>query len=290
MELFRALAALCEMPDRPGVERLAAALELGAPPHAGEHTEIFVFQLPPYASIYVGAEGMLGGEARDRVAGFWRALGQTPPAEADHLTLMLALYARLVEFEMNETEAAPRESWRSARRAFLWEHLLSWLPVYLDKLADIAPPFYRRWGELLTGALTAEASAVGAQGALPLALREAPALVDPWGEAGAEFPQSLLTPARSGIVLTRADLARAARELDISLRAGERKFILKALLGQDARGVFGWLAAEAAAWSRRHHLRRALHEDIAAWWAERAARTASVSGELKAELKGGMAD
>lgn len=290
MELFRALAALCEPPDRPGVKLLAATLELGEAPRASEHTEIFVFQLPPYASIYVGAEGMLGGDARDRVAGFWRALGQTPPAESDHLTLMLALYAQLVEFEMNETEAAPRESWRSARKAFLWEHLLSWVPVYLDKLADIAPPFYRRWGELLTCALTAEASAVGAQGALPLALREAPALVDPWGEAGAEFPQSLLTPARSGIVLTRADLARAARELNISLRAGERKFVLKALLGQDARGVFDWLEAETAAWSRRHKVRRAAHGTVAEWWAERAARTASVLGELKAELKGGMAD
>ena len=112
MELFRALAALAEPPDRAGVERLAAALGLGDLPAASEHTEVFVFQLAPYASVYLGAEGMLGGEARDRVAGFWRALGQAPPAEADHLTLMLALYARLSEFEAGEADAARRAGWR----------------------------------------------------------------------------------------------------------------------------------------------------------------------------------
>ncbi len=284
MELFRALAALAEPPDRPGVERLAEVLELGAVAETNEHTEVFVFQLPPYASVYLGAEGMLGGEARDRVAGFWRALGQTPPAEADHLTLMLALHARLIEFEENETEGARRAGWRRARKAFLWEHLLSWLPVYLDKLADVAPPFYRRWKELLTKALSEEASSLGAQEEMPLHLREAPALVDPRGETSEEFLPSLLAPVRSGMILTRNDLARAARELNLGLRAGERKFILKALLDQDAPGVFGWLAGEAAAWSRRHGLRRAAHGAPADWWAERAAQTAAVLREMTAAV------
>ena len=36
---------------------------------------------------------MLGGEARDRIAGFWRALGLVPPPEPDHLAVMLGLYA-----------------------------------------------------------------------------------------------------------------------------------------------------------------------------------------------------
>ena len=265
MELLRALAALAEPPDRAGAEQLAAALGLGPLPAPSEHTEVFVFQLAPYASAYLGAEGMLGGEARDRVAGFWRALSQTPPAEADHLTLMLALYARLAEFEAGEADASRREGWRRARKAFLWEHLLSWLPVYLDKLAGLAPPFYRRWGELLTKALLEEAATLGAQEELPLHLREAPALAADASAQGAEdFLQSLLAPARSGIILTRADLSRAARTLGTGARAGERKFILKALLNQDAAGVFGWLADEAEAWTRLHHARRAAYGEVAA--------------------------
>jgi hypothetical protein len=256
-------------------------------PAPSEHTEVFVFQLAPYASRYVGAEGMLGGEARDRVAGFWRALGQTPPAEPDHLTVMLALYARLCEFESGEETAARREGWRRARRAFLWEHLLSWLPVYLDKLAALAPPFYRRWGELLTKALLEEASALGAQDGLPLHLREAPALaLEAKEREGEDFLQALLAPVRSGMILTRADLAGAARALGVGLRAGERGFILKTMLGQDAAGVFGWLADEASAWSRLHASRRDAYGAVAAWWEQRATHTSSVLRGLRAEVEG----
>src|SRR5919202_3998337 len=132
MELFRALAVLAEPPTSKAA-RVAEALELGELPTADEYTEAFVFQLYPYASVYLGSEGMIGGEARDRVAGFWRALGQTPPAEPDHLSVMLALYARLVELETGESDEGRREVWRNGRRAFLWEHLLSWLFAYLTK-------------------------------------------------------------------------------------------------------------------------------------------------------------
>ncbi|HEX8421973.1 MAG TPA: hypothetical protein VF634_01095, partial [Pyrinomonadaceae bacterium] len=61
MELFRALAVLAE-PPVPESARVADALALGALPEASEYTEVFVFQLYPYASVYLGAEGMLGGE------------------------------------------------------------------------------------------------------------------------------------------------------------------------------------------------------------------------------------
>src|ERR1044072_3466050 len=80
MELFRALAVLAEPPVAEAA-RVAEALELGAVPEAAEYTEVFIFQLYPYASVYLGEEGMLGGEARDRVGGFWRVSGGRPPAE-----------------------------------------------------------------------------------------------------------------------------------------------------------------------------------------------------------------
>jgi len=124
MELFRALGALAE-PPAPEHRTLAAALGLGEPPAAADHDDLFTFQLYPYASVYLGAEGMLGGEARDRIAGFWRALGQSPPAEPDHLSVLLALYAQLSDLEAAAGEPAASERWRHARKALLWEHLLS---------------------------------------------------------------------------------------------------------------------------------------------------------------------
>jgi TorA maturation chaperone TorD len=281
MELFRALAVFAE-PPASGTAGAAAALDLGALPPASEYTEIFVFQLYPYASVYLGAEGMLGGEARDRVAGFWRALGQTPPAEPDHLSVMLALYAHLCELEAGEPDEARRAGWQRARTAYLWEHLLSWLPAYLSKLTEIATPFYRRWGEILLDALRTEARETNASSAhLPLHLREAAGLVDPREGETAEFLQTLLSPARSGMILVRSDLSRAARSLELGLRAGERKYALESLFAQDARGVLDWLAREAHGWSERHRLERDPLAAVARAWEAKAEACAQLLEELK---------
>lgn len=282
MELFRALAVLAEPPS-PEMASVARALELGDLPEPSEYTEIFVFQLYPYASVYLGAEGMLGGAARDLIAGFWRALAQTPPAEPDHLSVMLALYAQLAELEANEPDDARRQLLCRARQAFLWEHLLSWLPVYLSKLTEIASPFYRRWGKILLNALLEEARATGVQEQLPLHLRDAAAgLVDPReGETG-DFLQTLLSPARSGMIIVRSDLTRAARTLELGLRIGERKYVLESLLAQDARGVLGWLALEAVSWSARHRQQQDTLAGIARAWEAKANASACLLEELKA--------
>ncbi|HEX8557945.1 MAG TPA: molecular chaperone TorD family protein [Pyrinomonadaceae bacterium] len=286
MELFRALAVLVEPPDRPGAARVAEALGLGEPPALSDYTDVFVFRLYPYASVYLGAEGMLGGEARDRVAGFLAALGQEPPPEPDHLALMLGAYAWLAEAEAAAPGAGPRESLRRARRAFLWEHLLSWLPVYLDKLETFAPAFYRRWGGTLRAALDAEAAQSGAPEALPLHLREAGAgVADPRASSSEEFLKSLLAPARSGLILLRDDIARAARGLGAGVRAGERLFALRSLLGQDAPGALEHLAAEAEAWRSLHLRRRPAHGPVADWWAARAGATAKLLRELCADAQ-----
>ena len=89
IELVRTLGVLAEAPNS-GTGSVAAAIGLPAPT-PDDYTDAFVFQLYPYASVYLGAEGMIGGEARDRIAGFWRALRLTPPAEPDHLTALLGL-------------------------------------------------------------------------------------------------------------------------------------------------------------------------------------------------------
>lgn len=280
MELFRALAHLVEPPSE-SAARVAEALGLGPVPAAAEHTEVFVFQLYPYASVYLGAEGMMGGEARDRVAGFWRALGRTPPAEADHLSVMLALYARLCELEAGAGGERGREGWRGARRAFLWEHLLSWLPAYLAKLEETGTDFYRRWGRVLDAALREEAAAVGTQEGLSLHLREVRPVADPRESSAEEFVASLLAPVRSGMIIVRADLSRAARELELTPRPGGRAFALKSLMGQDARAVLGRLAREAEAWAARHARTADSYGETAAAWERRARWTAGLLNDLE---------
>jgi hypothetical protein len=259
---------------------VADLLDLGPLPTEADYTQLFLFQLTPYASVYLGPEGMLGGEARDRIAGFWRALRQEPPVEPDHLAVMLAFYARLTEEEASSEEARARGAWRRARKAFVWEHLLSWLPPYLAKIDDLGPPFHRRWARLLEDALRKEVTALGAQEPLALHLREAPGVADPRNEDPGGFVGALLSPVRSGMILTRSDLGRAGRELELGTRAGERRLILEGLLEQNPAGTLEWLRLEAAGWAARHGLRDPLAPGIARFWRRRAEATAYLLGDL----------
>jgi hypothetical protein len=269
VEVLRALAVLSEPPSRE-TPAIAHALGLEAPTGA-EHTALFQLELPPYASLYVGDAPVVGGEARDRVAGFWRALGATPPAEPDHLASLLGLYAAVSE------SAPPGE----ARRALLWEQLLSWLPAYALKVCELAPPSLRGWAELLLRCLDEEAAVLPAGDLVPLHLRSAGPVADPRRDGSGPFVESLLSPSRSGVILTRADFVRAGVETGLGSRITDRRAAVRALLAQDPAAVLRWLAGDArrfgallvgqsdalspmtTAWAQRSHATAALLDELA---------------------------
>lgn len=273
-EAFRALAVLAEPPG-PESARIARLLDVGRAPTPDEYSELLLFQLAPYASVYLGVEGMMGGEARDRIAGFWRVLGLTPPAEPDHLSAMLGLYAWLVEAERGEPAAARREAWRRAQGALLWEHLASWLPAYLAKVEQIAPRPYRAWAELLEATLVAEIRRLGPADRIPMHFRDVPDVDVRPG------PDQLLVPVRSGIILTRLDLERLAAALHLGVRVGDRRAALHSVLRQDGGGAVRWLEAEASRWIEVHKRRFAQFAAVGAFWAGRAARTAAHLATLR---------
>ena len=248
-----------------------------------DHTDIFVLQLYPYASVYLGAEGMLGGEARDRVAGFWRALRLDPPAEPDHLAALLSLYATIIDRETDEDDPARKLLWGRSRQALLWEHLLSWLPAYLFRLEGIAAPSYRAWGTLLRRALLDEADRLGQADGTPLHLRDVSGLADPREMGGEAFLNSLLVPVRSGMILVRADLAEAARELDLGLRQGERRYVLGALLSQDKAATLDWLARLASRWADIHRSQRQVLRSVSDFWSTQADASARLVEDLAAD-------
>jgi hypothetical protein len=105
---------------------------------------------------------------------------------------------------------------------------------------------------------------LGTQDALPLHLREARDVADPRESSSDEFLRTLLAPARSGLILVREDIARAARDLRTGVRAGERAFALRSLMGQS-----------------HHKRRRETHGRVAEWWAARARSTAKLLRELR---------
>lgn len=272
-ELFRALAALAEPPTEE-LGPLAEALGLPRAPTRAEHTDLFVFELHPYASVHLGPEGQLGGVARDRVAGFFRALGVEPVSEPDHLVVLLSAYAQLLELGADGDGQVGR-----ARTALLHEHLAPWAVRFAVRATELGAEPYARWGELLAAALDAEVRLLGEAPTLPAHLREAPDLPDPREDDGEMFVQGLLAPVRSGLVLARVDLLRAGTELDLGVRVGERAFMLRSLLGQDAAAILSFLAVEAA------RQRAAVHGEglTADFWRDRLTATAALLRELARE-------
>jgi hypothetical protein len=88
-------------------------------------------------------------------------------------------------------------------------------------------------------------------------------------------------PVRSGLILTRCRLAEGAARAGVGFRIGERRFALRAMLEQDPRATLSWLAGEAGRWQQRHR-DRAPGDEVTAWWAARAARTAQLLRDYSA--------
>jgi hypothetical protein len=218
--------------------------------------------------VYLGAGGGLGGDAADRVAGFWRAIGVDPPAEPDHLTSLLSLYATLGE----------DRSLDHVRQALFWEHLWPWVPGYLGAVTDVGEPTLGTWASLIMRVVEEERAGLPAGSPLPAALRDAPAPLT-GDEDLRDLLDALVAPVRSGMLLTRRALARGAGQAKAGHRIGERRFTLRAMLEQEPEGTRSWLAGEADRWSARWSAlwsaRHAAADPVLQWWADRAAATAA---------------
>jgi hypothetical protein len=242
---------------------------------------VFVLAAPPHAAIHLGPSGMLGGEGLDRVAGFWRAIGLHPPQDADHLGLLLMLYAELCDAESGARSEATRGRLRHAREALLFEHLWSWAPGYLTAVTRLDVPSLARWAQLTRLALTREALRATPPAALPLALRTAPAPVRP-ADGRDQLLAALVAPVRSGVLLTGADLRAATAAVGLGYRVGERRYTLRAMLDQDARATLDWLSHHARQQAALHATQQPIGgHDPGHWWARRALRTARTLHRLQ---------
>jgi hypothetical protein len=282
-ELIRGLAVFAEPPGEEH-ELLSKLFDFPSCPSASEYSDVFLFQLYPYGSVHLGSEGMLGGEARDRIAGFWSAVGRVPPAEPDHLAALLGLYVELAEAEI-ELHGAERELSVQSRRALLLEHLAPWVFAFLHRIDELTSGVYSAWASLLGDVLREEviAATPNGQGLMPLHLRVAEAFPDPRVDGAPQFLGAILSPIRSGMIVTRADLARISGELALGLRAGERRYALEHLLAQEPISVLRALAEEAARQGEMHRAREPWLGDVASFMADRAGTTATLLLELAEE-------
>ena len=163
----------------------------------------------------------------------------------------------------------------------------SWLPPFLQRVEEVGGPFYGRWAVLLQEALSAELQDLGALDVTPRHLADAVAMADPRAEGAKVFAAALLAPVRSGFILLRCDLVRAAQDLGLGLRTGDRAFALKSFLSQDAAALLEWLGREALDRASAYELRLEGLGPIQRHWTSRANDTADLLRSLAAEVEAG---
>ncbi len=127
--------------------------------------------------------------------------------------------------------------------------------------------------------MRAELARIGAAPLLPLALRTAPAGLDP-ADSFDETLDALVPPVRCGMILTYRDLVACGRQAGVGVRRGERRYALKAMLLQDPVETLTWLAAHAQRWSQRHAQDSQTNNDAGDRWAQRAGTAAATLAAL----------
>ena len=229
------------LPTVHAIPDLAASLPatLDTDHAAAAHQHLFGFNVFPHESIFLGAGSELGGPVADGVRAFYRRAGYRADASlpaGDHLAGELGLLAFLASAEADaweDGETGHAERIRALQRDFLDLHLLRWLPPLVQAIRQQAEPFYRALAGLTQDLALDHRSRLGDDLLAPAAPFYLPPLPDLLADKRTglrDIATHLLTPAYSGLYLSRDDIARLARSGHLPRGFGERRQMLTNLL------------------------------------------------------------
>jgi len=266
---------------------------------AADHHHVLGFCVPPIESVFLEPTATAGGRVSESVHAFYHEIGFTPDPGAegpDHLATELDALAFLGRLEADALGAdAGAEVARAEQRAFLDLHLLRWLPVFEAAVRRVGRPIpaavVRQVAELVRLHRTTLGEPV-VDG--PFELEPAPALLDAEDTGLGEIATILALPAKSGVFLSREDLARLGRSTGVPRGFGDRRVLLENLLRAAVQHdaleatVDGLLAVVAES-----------SEALSAWgasgvpgvaslvepWRRRAAETASMLARMRQEAE-----
>ncbi len=210
--------------------------------------QLFVKELPPFASIYLSSEGNIGGASRSVIAGFYSALGIPTPSDPDHLASLLRLLsgilvkeAELVGADSDSVDERRLASVSRARSVLVNDHLASWLPAYLLRAEEVAPRALMGWVTCAADLISVMVGECQYTGAATQVVEEDN--LPP--NSSSELISWITTPSRSGIIVTHWDIGNFAESLGLALRIGRKRFVLEELWGQAGPEVVGCIEALA---------------------------------------------
>jgi TorA maturation chaperone TorD len=261
-EILEALAEVIENPD-PHPDILEV-LELVWTRDG--FTELFDFDLPPFASYYLTIGPVLGGEPVGYLRGLLSAYlrPELQPSQPDSLSFLLRLLALLLR-QQSADRALP----------IFYEALSPWLGTYARAIASFAPLGFTRIGALLGEVSQDWSAAMPSAFSLPYLLRSAP---EPLEMKDRETViDSLLSPIASGLILPRSELIRITHRHGLGMRPGGRRFSFQSLLDTSPSETLGAILEVIATQMNWY---RDIDSPVALWWHRRLASTQSSVIEL----------
>lgn len=257
---------------------------------AADYQELFGFNLFPYESIFLGTDRLLGGRTTGAVMASYRQMGfqvDERAAGPDHVGHELALLAFLSGAEADawrDGVTAEARRMRQLAADFMQRHLLRWLFPFVVAVDRQANPFYTALAGLTLDFVAAHAEELQEvfTFAEELVLPAAPALATSGEATWRPLAAYLLTPAWSGVYLSRNDISRLARSYRLPRGFGEREQMLVNLLkAADVYDSFdalmGTLQELVTAWEQRYRQQMHTFPQLAPFaqtWRSRALDTA----------------
>lgn len=242
---------------------------------AAAHYGLFGLTVFPYASYFLDVLGQIGGPPSARVQAAYASMGIEPASRhaPDHVGVELDVLGRLVDGELQARRTgrtADAERSRTLQAAFLQEHMAPWIQPLLIAVERAGLPFYAALASLTRDVvvhhMVAVSNAPPAPADPPVPAVAAPDPAAPETTLGM-LADYLVTPARSGIFVSQAELRALGRRLELPGGFTNRRQILINLLRAAAAydrmpDIFGALHALAETWRTRYHELAAAAPDV----------------------------
>lgn len=187
---------------------------------AALHYDLFHFQIFPYESVFLDTTGLMGGETAEQVQQHYQQMGWMPETAVfapDHIGYELQGLAYLCQLESQNLTTQTQQTY------FLHHHLLRWLPPFVAAVHETAVPFYTHLASLTLQLALDHAQTLPTPPDLPpFKLSAPPALLENERTSLQEIAAYLVTPALSGMFISRGEIGRLARMCQLPHGFGSR--------------------------------------------------------------------
>ena len=211
-------------------------LDRGFAELASDHYSLFVHNIPPYASIFLEAEGRPGGYVTEKAATAYKDCGYRPKGQseaADHIGHMVGCLSFLSGAEMDAwSDGLPKVAgqMRRIQVEILENQLLPWIFPFLWAVQSHKNKFFTTLTKL-TADITADhyKSLKSLHRTFSTPLAEEQSFVNDKTSLN-DIVEYLLKPAQSGLWISSEMIGRLGREFELPRGFGERKTIFLNML------------------------------------------------------------